>query len=83
MNFYIYIYLYIYVYNSIRAAASHTPNEMEEKPTEILIHFDSLSLITQVGSEFYMHAIQNKYMFESICSFDTDIISIIHAKSHL
>lgn len=63
MNIYIYthtymhIYTHIYVYNSRKAATPHTPNEMEEKPTEF---FDSLTLSfrTQVGSEFYMHAIQ-------------------------
>lgn len=33
------IYLSIkYVYNSRKAATSHTPNEMEEKPTEFFNH---------------------------------------------
>lgn len=69
------LYIHIYIYNSRKAASSHTP----EKPTEF---FDSLtlSLITQVGSVFYVNVIQYQNMLESICSFDTDNISIIHAK---
>lgn len=77
----IYIYVYTFVCSSRKAEAFHSHNEMEEKPTGFSDSL-TLSLITQVGSEFYMHAIryQNKYMFKSICSFDTDNTSIIHAK---
>lgn len=73
----------MYVCSSTKAAAAHTYNDVEgKKKTSEFSHSLTLTLIIKVGSEFYMHAIwyQNKYMFESICSIDTDNISIKYAK---